>query len=177
VGTWCSHQLFVMSQTHFFTRNWKTSLWRTVKTTDSYAYIALCSSVRKRENSSSISCPNVCLCAWNIWTPNYFDCDEILHISSSSFIGVSFRVSRVTIKLSPFPRRCPSYICVRSLPANSVDHSRPWEAYSPSTGQEISRLLCNLKVHCPVHKNQSLDPILSLLNPTRTHKLIHFKQR
>jgi len=39
------------------------------------------------------------------------------------------------------------------------------EIFSPSALQEIPRLLWNPRVHCPLHKNRPLDPILNQVCP------------
>jgi hypothetical protein len=47
----------------------------------------------------------------------------------------------------------------------SLEHSCSWEADSPSPDQEICRLSRNPKVHYRLHKNSTLDPIHTHMNP------------
>jgi len=48
---------------------------------------------------------------------------------------------------------------------HSMDQSSSWEANSHLPSQEITRLLCNPKVHYSVHNSLALVPILVQMNP------------
>jgi len=45
-----------------------------------------------------------------------------------------------------------------------MEHSLSWEANNHSTSQEISRLLCDPKVHYRAHKSPSLAPVLNQMH-------------
>jgi hypothetical protein len=51
---------------------------------------------------------------------------------------------------------------------NSMELSHFWEAVSLSATREIPSVLWNRKVHCCVHKNNQLVPILSRIDPVHT---------
>jgi hypothetical protein len=52
--------------------------------------------------------------------------------------------------------------------SNFIDLGSSWEAVSPAANRELLSILWKQKVHCGVHKNTPLNPILRQFSPIHT---------